>query len=369
MQLLCSEERADRFGIGILQLNNPGALNAITFDMFRCMKDKLEEWRLRDDIACVVLHSESDRAFSAGGDVKSLAFELTQGNPGFVREFFTHEYFVDYLIHVYPKPVLCWADGITMGGGIGIMNGACQRIVTERTVMAMPEVSIGFFPDVGATYFLRRLPGSLGLFLGLTAARFDGASALAVGMADAWIHSTRKQRVFEELIRLPWSGEAPWDKKVLEKYVSEKNELERPAGCDLLQRLDLIEKLLEPDTIEEVDESFRQFRTEDVWLRRCIDAYSAGSPTSAAVTFQVMRHGPLLSLKDSFLREWNMAVTFCEEPDFREGVRALLIDKDGNPRWFPPTLSLIGPRGLEKYLSPEAKRPHPLLQMMDRAVP
>ena len=173
------------------------------YEMFHALGRKLLEWRQNEDLACVVFHAESERAFCAGGDVKALVIGLQRdGSVASAAEYFTAEYFVDYLIHVYPKPILCWADGITMGGGLGLMNGASCRVVTERTVMAMPEIGIGLFPDVGGTYFLNRLPAGLGLFLGLTSARISGYDAAAIGMADAIVLSPKKGELFAGLSRL-----------------------------------------------------------------------------------------------------------------------------------------------------------------------
>ncbi len=163
--------------------------------MFQVLERKLMEWRERADIVCVVLHADSQKAFCAGGDVKALVTQLNaSGDIRIGADFFSHEYFVDYLIHSYPKPLLCWADGITMGGGIGVMNGATCRVVTERTQMAMPEIAIGLFPDVGGSYFLNRMPEGVGMFLGLTSARFNGADAVSIGMADLLIRAEQQAR-------------------------------------------------------------------------------------------------------------------------------------------------------------------------------
>jgi enoyl-CoA hydratase/carnithine racemase len=218
-RVLFSEQQSGHYAIGTIAVDNPRTLNALDMSMLRAMESKLLEWRARDDIACVVLHADSEKAFCAGGDVKSLVKGL-QREPGmrFAVEYFKTEYFVDYLIQVYPKPILCWADGITMGGGIGIMNGASCRVVTERTVMAMPEIAIGLFPDVGSTYFLNRLPAGLGLFLGLTGARFDGRDAVAIGMADGFAPSGKKQEVFAGL-QTPLARRSVNDRKLLRDYL------------------------------------------------------------------------------------------------------------------------------------------------------
>src|SRR5437879_897437 len=142
------------------------------------------------------------------------------GTIGPARDYFTTEYFVDYLIHVYPKPILCWADGITMGGGIGIMNGASYRVVTERSVLAMPEIAIGLFPDVGGTYFLNQLPAGLGLFLGLTGARFNGMDAVAIGMADGLIRAEKKTETLSGLTRLSWNTDNQRNKETIRRYLA-----------------------------------------------------------------------------------------------------------------------------------------------------
>ncbi len=204
-----AEEKAGRFVLGFIVLDHPRALNALDLAMLRAIGEKLIEWRAREEVACVVLHSDSERAFSAGGDVKTLAAALRRAHGlASAREYFTTEYFVDYLIHVYPKPILCWADGIAMGGGIGVMNGATCRIVTERSALAMPEVAIGLFPDVGATYFLHRIPDGLGLFLGLSGAAFSGYDAVAIGMAEGLVRADRKAALLSGLRDLAWSGDA-----------------------------------------------------------------------------------------------------------------------------------------------------------------
>ena len=188
--------------------------------MFQAVELKLLEWRQRSDIVCVVLHAESEKSFCAGGDVKALVTQLNaSAGIEVAANFFAHEYFVDYLIHSYPKPLLCWADGITMGGGIGIMNGAACRVVTERTQMAMPEIAIGLYPDVGGSYFLNRMPEGVGMFLGLTSARFDGADAVSIGMADLLIRAERKRAVFDGLAELPWTTDMAKDRELLRRYL------------------------------------------------------------------------------------------------------------------------------------------------------
>ncbi|HBA39636.1 MAG TPA: hypothetical protein DCZ05_07815 [Deltaproteobacteria bacterium] len=366
--VLFSEEKTASFRLGFITLNHPRLLNALNLRMLHLIAGKLQEWRGRADIVCVVLNAASERAFCSGGDVKSLLFELREGEgASFVHNYFTYEYFVDYSVHCYPKPVLCWADGITMGGGIGIMNGASHRVVTERTWLAMPEIFIGLFPDVGGTYFLNRLPEGLGLFLGLTGARFDGLDAVAIRMAEGLVSSNKKPHFFAGLLRLPWTGDSQKDKEVLSRYLVRNNEADRADGSLLLKQSDRIQELTDKDSIEQIDTNLRALKIKDDWFQSALQGYFGGSPTSAKVIFEQMRRGKDLSLKDAFLREWDMAIHLCGSSDFYEGVRARLLDRDNRPRWNPPSLGEVKSAEVEKCFTRRPVRPHPLNQMIAKA--
>jgi enoyl-CoA hydratase/carnithine racemase len=350
--VICSEVKAGAYRVGFITLDNPRSLNALDLNVFEKMEAALLQWRRRGNIACVVLHARSEKAFCAGGDVKALVSGLLNG-PGIQMgaEFFTAEYFIDYLIHVFEKPILCWADGIAMGGGIGIMNGACSRVVTERTLMAMPESAIGLFPDVGGTYFLNRLPEGLALFLALTSARFNGADAVAIGMADHWIPSHRKAEALTGLGMLPWTHDDQRNKQILEDYLSSFADPGAARRSELMRRMAILQSLTSYASVEQIDQALRGWRGDDPWVTRAVAGYLGASPTSVKAVFKQITEGKHLSKKAAFLREWDMALNFCAGSDFPEGVRARLIHKDQQPRWNPATLAELKDIDIEQLFS------------------
>ncbi len=365
--VLFSEEKAGRYALGSIALDRPRALNALGLDMLEAIAAKLLEWRARPEIAGVVLHAESDKAFCAGGDAKSLALRLHDGDRAFARDYFTTEYFVDYFIHVYPKPVLCWADGIAFGGGVGIMNGATFRVATERSSFAMPETAIGLFPDVGSSYFLNRLPAGLGLFLGVTGARFSGVDAAAIGMADGVARAEKKKEIFAGLARLNWTADASANKDILRRHLRSATEAVPAEKSHVMASLDTVEKLTAPASAEGIDRALRDWRGDDPWIAGAIAGYLAASPTAVKTAFEQLRRGKALTVKEAFLGEWDMAMNYCATPDFIEGVRARLIDKDNRPRWNPPALSGVASATIDRYFRPQPGGVHRLADKLAAA--
>ncbi len=347
--VLFSEESVGGFSIGVIELNRPQVLNALNTECYEKLEPRLLEWMKNEKVAAVIIHSHSEKAFSAGGDVKNLVLQIREQGLDVAKDFFTREYFVDELIHRYPKPVIVFADGITMGAGVGLMNGASHRIVTERSVLSMPEQGIGLFPDVGATGFLSDLPSGFGLFMGLCAARISAADAVRVGLADFYMDSKMKRKVYADLLRLPWVGDnekdremvthylaralsAPPDAQCFEAYQNEVGDLFAGAQRTILQN-DSPEKMRE--TYLDLSEKFTAVLPQSDFVADAKKRFLSGSPTSKQVFFEALHRHRGYDMREVFIAEWEMAIRFSKEAEFFEGVRATLIDKDFAPKWNP----------------------------------
>ncbi|WP_308366002.1 MULTISPECIES: enoyl-CoA hydratase/isomerase family protein [unclassified Microbulbifer] len=352
-----------RGALAVATLNLPKALNALNLDMIRLLSRQLDDWAADDSVACVWIDGSGDRGFCAGGDVVSLYRESSGYGEAprydYTTEFFSCEYRLDHKIHTYTKPVVVWGSGIVMGGGIGIMAGASHRIATDTTRMAMPEVTIGLLPDVGGSWFLNRMPGRLGLFLGLSGAQFNGADALFAGLADRLLPSGDSMATLERLEALPFTASAESDHRLVSDCLKELElpRKERPKSV-LWEHYDQIQALTDYASLPEVCRAIAGYKGEDPWLQKAAATLSAGSPLTPWVVWEQLRRGRHLSLAEVFRMELVLAVNLCASGHFREGVRALLIDKDREPRWQPASLEEITPEEVEKcFVSPWAQNP------------
>ncbi|MEW5714265.1 MULTISPECIES: enoyl-CoA hydratase/isomerase family protein [Pseudomonas] len=326
--------------IGHLTLNRPSGLNAITLDMVRSLTQQLLAWSDDPQVHAVVLRGAGEKAFCAGGDIRSLYDSFKSGDT-LHEDFFVEEYALDLAIHHYRKPVLALMDGFVLGGGMGLVQGADLRVVTERSRLAMPEVAIGYFPDVGGSYFLPRIPGELGIYLGVTGVQVRAADALYCGLANWYLDSAKLAILDQKLDSLQWQESPLKDLQgVLAKLAVQR--LPDPPLAALRPAIDHFFGL--PD-IPSIVEQLQEVTVADSheWALNTVHLMQTRSPLAMAVTLEMLRRGRRLPLERCFALELHLDRQWFERGDLIEGVRALIIDKDKNPRWNPPTL-----HGLDK---------------------
>lgn len=338
-------------GLGWLTLNRPAGLNALTLDMVRQLHGALRAWADHPEVHAVVLRGAGDKAFCAGGDVRALYDSYTQG-LGLHEAFFSEEYALDLALHHYRKPVLALIDGYCLGGGMGLAQAAALRVVTERAQLGMPETAIGFFPDVGGSYFLSHIPGELGTYLGLTGERVGAADALYCGLADWHVAHERLALLEERLGRIEWTG-APL--KDLQNVLAR-------LGVQVLPEPPLeplraaIDHFFGQPSVAAMLEQLRQVSLGDsrAWALATAELLAQRSPKALVVTHQLLQRGRHLSLEACFAQETYAGRQWLEHGDFLEGVRAQLVDKDKRPRWAPATLAELAPADLAVFFTETA---------------
>ena len=324
--------------IGHLTLNRPTGLNALTLDMVRTLQRHLDAWAQDPQVHAVVLRGAGEKAFCAGGDIRSLHDSFKNGDT-LHQDFFVEEYTLDLAIHHYRKPVLALMDGFVLGGGMGLVQGADLRVITEKSRLAMPEVGIGYFPDVGGSYFLPRIPGELGIYLGVSGVQIRAADALYCGLADWYLDSSKLATLDEKLDQLQWRDTPLKDLQGLLAKLAVQQLPDAPLAA-LRPAIDHFFAL--PD-VPSIVEQLRAVTVADSheWATTTADLLETRSPLAMGVTLEMLRRGRRLSLEQCFALELHLDRQWFERGDLIEGVRALLIVKDKQPRWNPPTLQAL----------------------------
>ncbi|KAF1072807.1 MAG: Short-chain-enoyl-CoA hydratase [Pseudomonas citronellolis] len=359
------EERPGLHGyrIGVATLDAESSLNALSLPMIEALSQRLDAWAQDSAIACVLLRGNGAKAFCAGGDVRKLV-DACRAKPGEVpelaRRFFADEYRLDYRIHTYPKPLLCWAHGYVMGGGMGLLQGAGVRIVTPSSRLAMPEINIGLYPDVGASWFLARLPGRLGLFLGLSATQMNARDALDLNLADRFLLDSQQDDLLEGLVQLNWREQAPAQLHSLLRALEHEARPELP-DAQLLPRRERIDALLDVATPSAAVHALSALREDgDALLARAAKTLAGGCPLTARLVWEQIRRARHSSLAEVFRMEYAMSLNCCRHPEFAEGVRARLIDKDNAPHWHWPDIAAIPEAVVDAHFEATWEGQHPL---------
>lgn len=324
---------------GRLRLNRPKALHALTHDMVRAMTAALLAWRDHPAVQIVLIDHAEGRGFCAGGDIAFLRASALEGGAAGIA-FFRDEYRLNHLLHEYPKPVVAFMDGITMGGGVGLALPARLRVATEHTRLAMPETGIGLFPDVGGGWYLSRLPGRIGQFLALTGARLDGAECLALGLATHYLPSAALEEAKVAIARAPDDAEA---------ILGELSLPPPPARIEGSRML--IDRHFASDRYEDILESLAADPGE--WAAQELATLRKKSPQTCKVALRQLAEGArAASFADNMRTEFRIANRVLVRPDFVEGVRAVIVEKDHSPSWNPATPEAVSDGLIDEIFAP-----------------
>ncbi len=364
MEDLVTFEKLGQVGVARLVREKP--LNSLLLETIDLLSDQIFAWLDDDSVRCILLDSSSERAFCAGADITALYRNIRDTDSGRAADadnFFLNEYRLDYALHTAQKPVVVWGNGIVMGGGLGLLGGCSHRIGTPATRIAMPEITIGLFPDAGGTSFLSRLPDGLGFFAGLTGCQLSAADGVGLGLLDIIVDQQSKPAILEQLAGLPFTGEADRDHALitgmLKAFASEE-----PLKEQLLAHRKTIHNLVadcdaSDDFLSAFDAGLNNLPADD-WLSAAVETYRNGSPLTARIFVEQMRRATGMSLAEMFRMELMIAWRCARGPEFPEGVRALLIDKDRNPDWQFKTHSEVPQHIVDEHFIPSWQGEHPL---------
>ena len=326
---------------GIIRLNRPKAINAVTLEMFRDIDKALDGFETDPAVALILLEGAGERGLCAGGDIRAL-YDSARAGGDLGNILWREEYILNARIAEFPKPYVAFMDGLVMGGGVGLAAHASHRVVTERTRLAMPEVGIGFFPDVGGTWLLSRSPGEVGTYYGLTGQTMNGADAVYAGFADVVAPSRQLPALREALTRAPANVNAADVRAIIDGFAA------LDAAAPIAARQHLIDALFGPDSIEEIVTSLAHHDSE--LARTTLGTILEKSPTGLKLTLELLRMArKSASLRECLVREYRAALKIFVNHDFPEGIRAAVIDKDRNPQWKPARIEEVTPELIARY--------------------
>jgi enoyl-CoA hydratase/carnithine racemase len=358
--VLVAEHTAGEHRIGQLTLNVEKTLNSLTREMVDIITDRLEAWAQDDAVVAVVIDGAGEKAFCAGGDVQALRNSCIE-NPGgpceYAEHFFAREYRMNYLLHTYSKPLICWGHGVVMGGGLGILAGCRYRVVSERTRIGMPEITIALFPDVGGSWFLNRMPGQVGRFLALTSSHINATDALYCGLGTHFLANEQKADVLTALCGAAWTGSAEANHEMVATLLAQMNPSVAQPDAQLEPHIDTINAWMAGDDLEAIFSRVMAWQGEDAWLGKARDGFSHGSPMAAAWIFRQLNNTRDASLEAVFESELVLGCNIMRHPEFAEGVRALLVDKDRNPAWAYADLASVPSDVVDTFFSAPANMP------------
>ncbi|XP_061232461.1 3-hydroxyisobutyryl-CoA hydrolase, mitochondrial [Neopsephotus bourkii] len=334
-------------GAGIITLNRPKALNALNLSMIRQIYPQIKTWEKDPETFLIIIKGIGGKAFCAGGDIRAITDAGKVGNK-LAQDFFKEEYTLNNAIGTCKKPYVALIDGITMGGGVGLSVHGHFRVATEKTVFAMPETAIGLFPDVGGGYFLPRLSGRIGYYLALTGFRLKGRDVLKAGIATHFVESEKLPALEKDLIALESSSTENIADLLNSYHMKSKADEEKDFVLD--EHMEKINSLFSGNSMEEIVKNLKQ--DGSAFAIKQLETISKMSPTSLKLTLRQLREGASMSLQDVLTMEYRLSQACMRGPDFYEGVRAVLIDRDQSPRWKPAALEEVSDEFVDNCFKP-----------------
>ncbi len=355
------EERRTASGhtLAFATLNVEKTLNSLSLPMIEILAPALAAWNERGDVVAILLRGAGERAFCAGGDIQALYRCMTRNHAAhaqvddYAERFFEAEYRLDYAIHCARKPVVCFGHGVVMGGGLGLFSASKYRLVTERSRIAMPELTIGLFPDAGASWILKGLSSANAVWLGMTGTHMLAADARFIGLATHAIPAAAWSTLVEGLANARWSASSA-DAAIIEACIAACGSAPLEDGA-LAQHQGPLEAAIPalPTTVQETADRLMRLGGHDAWLDKGLAAMASGCPTSIGIVHEQLRRVATMTLEDVFRMELSVANACAVRPDFVEGIRALIIDKDNKPAWrYRAVLELP-----HEYVAPTLRRP------------
>jgi enoyl-CoA hydratase len=328
---------------GIIRLNRPKAINAMTYEMSQGIDAALDRFESDPAVSMVILEGAGERGLCAGGDIRGL-YESSKAGGDLGKVFWRQEYVMNARISKYPKPYVAFMDGLVMGGGVGLSAHARHRVVTEKTKLAMPEVGLGFFPDVGGTWLLPRSPGEIGTFFGLSGQTMNGPDAIFARFADAVVPSAKLPALREALLAVRTGITSTEVDHIIAGFATGES-----AGPIAARRAD-IDRWFAHDRMEDIFADLKRDNSE--LAQSTLKVLNEKSPRGMVVTLKLLRLARIaISLEECLVREYRAALEVFRSDDFREGVRAAVIDKDRNPKWSPPSVEDVTPAMLAPYFN------------------
>jgi enoyl-CoA hydratase len=337
-----------RGALAEVEMTRPKALNALTLDMIEAFDPQLRAWAEDPEVHAVAIHGTGEKAFCAGGDVRAV-WKAGKAGGDLTRRFFWEEYSLNRRIHAFPKPYVALIDGITMGGGVGLSVHGSHRVAGDRTLVAMPETAIGFFPDVGATWVLPRLEGEIGLYMALTGARLKAADALYAGFATHYVPEDRADQLLPALAAADWSGDPRSDVDHVLNGLKD-----RPGEPPLMQHREAIDRCFGQDSLEDIFRALEREGTD--WAQDTLETLHKRSPTSMKLAFAALRRGAELDFDACMTMEYRLSQFCMADHDFYEGIRAVLVDKDHAPSWQPATAAEVDDARIARAFDPLGDR-------------